>query len=205
MLTKFDKPLLGTVFLIEQDVPRDTIGRDLENIAGLGLNLVVLWPPLSRWDSADGVSVAFDTVDYVMDLCAELGLAAILELEGQNPAFQFMPDYLFKEEYFSIDDTGKHWVNYLHPEVDKLICDYCREVAGHFKDHPALLGYDLFNEVNFRSTDKHNLAAFQRWLTEKYGSVGKINRVWGRFFSSFEQVRLDNLDYAYSKWSSLRP
>ncbi len=204
-MTSFGKPLLGTVLLIEQDVERDTIRCDLENIAALGMNLVVLWPPLSRWDSADGVSVAFGTVDYVMDTCAELGLGAILELEGQNPSFQFMPDYLFKEEYFSTDDTGKHWVNYLHPQVDRLICDYCREVAAHFKDHPALLGYDLFNEVNFRSTDKYNLAAFQSWLEKKYGTVSKLNKVWGRFYSAFDQVRLDNLDYAYSNWSSLRP
>ena len=77
-MKKFEKPLLGTVFLIEQDVPRETIKRDLENIAGLGMNLVVLWPPMSRWDAADGVSVAFDTVDFVMDACAELGLAAVL-------------------------------------------------------------------------------------------------------------------------------
>jgi beta-galactosidase GanA len=204
-MASFDKPMLGTVLLIEQDVPRDTIHCDLENIAALGMNLVVLWPPMSRWDSADGVSAAFDTVDFAMDTCAELGLGVILELEGQNPSFQFMPDYQFKEEYFSTDDTGKHWVNYLHPEVDRLICDYCRDVAVHFRDHPALLGYDLFNEVNFRSTDKYNLAAFQSWLENKYESVAGLNRVWGRFYNSFDQVRIDNLDYAYSSWSSLRP
>ena len=204
-MKKLERPLLGTVYLIEPQQTDQSRRRDLENIAAAGFGLVVLWPPVSRWDSTDGVSLAFDSVDQVLDLCASLHLSAILELEGQNPAYQFMPDYLFKEEYFSRDDTGKHWINYLHPEVDRLICEYVRAVASHFRGHPALLGYDLFNEVNFRSTDRWNLQAFQNWLREKYGTVKELNRVWGRFFAEFSQVRLDNLDYAYSKWSSLSP
>ena len=201
----FDKPILGAVYLIEQAFAESTWREDLTNIHNAGLRLVVLWPPISRWDSEDGVSIAFNSVDKVMNICAELGLKVILELEGQNPAFQFMPDYLFKDEYFSIDDTGKHWVNYLHPEVDKIICGYCREVAAHFKNHPALLGYDLFNEVNFRSTDHHTVSRFQKWLKKKYGEISDLNRIWGRFYRSFNQITVKNFDYAYSNWSSLRP
>ena len=197
--------MLGTVYLIEPGVSPEKQYCDLENIAGSGFKLVVLWPPISRWDAADGVSIAFDSVDRVMDTCHKLGLEAILELEGQNPAFQFMPDYQFKQEYFSENDTGKHWVNYLHPEVERMIEEYIRAIAAHFKDHPALFGYDLFNEVNFRSTDKYTLKAFQEWLKDKYKSIRELNHVWGRFFTDFSQVRLDNLDYAYSRWSSLRP
>ena len=181
-MKKLDRPLLGTVYLVEQQVPREQQLCDLENIAEAGLRLVVLWPPISRWDAPDGVSIAFDSIDRVMDICHNLGIQAILELEGQNPAFQFMPDYQFKPEYMSENDTGKHWVNYLHPEVDRIISDYIRAVAGHFKDHPALFGYDLFNEVNFRSTDKYTLKAFQDWLKEKYKSIRKLNLIWGRFF-----------------------
>jgi len=204
-MQKLDQPLLGTVYLIEQGVSPDQQRRDLENIAKTGLKLVVLWPPISRWDSPDGVSVAFDSVDRVMDLCHSLGIKAILELEGQNPAFQFMPDHLFRDEYRSENDTGKHWVNYLHPEVDQIITDYILAVASHFRDHPALLGYDLFNEVNFRSTDEYTRKAFQNWLQEKYREIRKLNRVWGRFYTDFSQIRLDNFDYDYSRWSSLRP
>ena len=204
-MASFNKPMLGTVYLIEQGVAESTWREDLINIHNAGLRLVVLWPPVSRWDSEDGVSIAFDSVDKVMDICAELGLKAILELEGQNPAFQFMPDHLFKDEYFSCDDTGKHWVNYLHPKVDKLICSYCKEVAGHLKDHPALFGYDLFNEVNFRSTDQYTVGRFHKWLNKKYGDIKELNRIWGRFYSSFDQITVKNFDYAYSDWSSLRP
>jgi len=200
-----NRPMLGTVYLIEQGISPEQQVYDLENIANAGLGLVVLWPPISRWDAPDGVSIAFDSIDRVMDICHKLGLKAILELEGQNPTFQFMPDYQFKREYMSENDTGKHWVNYLHPEVDRIISDYIRAIALHFKDHPALFGYDLFNEVNFRSTDKYTLKAFQDWLKEKYKSIRKLNHIWGRFFTDFSQVRLDNMEYAYSRWSSMRP
>ncbi|MFC1614519.1 beta-galactosidase [Gemmatimonadota bacterium] len=198
-------PCLGTVYLIEQGISKETQYRDLNNIKDAGLKLVVLWPPVSRWDAGDGVSMAFDTVDRVMDYCHELSLKAILELEGQNPTFQFMPDCLFEEDFFSTDDTGKHWISYLHPEADRIICDYMRAVAVHFKDHPALIGYDVFNEVNFRSTDKHTVKAFQQWLEVKYDDIKALNYVWGRFYTDFSQIRVDNFNYAYSRWSSMRP
>jgi beta-galactosidase len=204
-MKKFKEPLLGAVYLIEQGFSEEEHLRDLENIAATGLRLVVLWPPVTRWDSPDGVSIAFDSIDWVMDMCQKLELKVILELEGQNPAFQFMPDYLFQPGFRSENDTGKHWVNYLHPEVDRIIAEYISAVAGHFKDHPALFGYDLFNEVNFRSTDQYTLKAFQGWLEKKYETVGRLNYVWGRFYSDFSQVRPDNFDYAYSRWSSLKP
>ena len=190
-----NRPMLGTVYLIEQGISPEQQVYDLENIANAGLGLVVLWPPISRWDAPDGVSIAFDSIDRVMDICHKLGLKAILELEGQNPTFQFMPDYQFKREYMSENDTGKHWVNYLHPEVDRIISDYIRAIALHFKDHPALFGYDLFNEVNFRSTDKYTLKAFQDWLKEKYKSIRKLNHIWGRFFYEFSHVPQDNNEY----------
>ncbi len=202
---RIDRPLIGAVYLIEPDVPFDRQRRDLANMAEKGMNLVVLWPPMSRWDAADGVSPAFDSVDRVMDTCSELGLRVILELEGQNPAFQFGPDFRFVPDMITVTDRYKHWLNYYHPAVDGMIVEFCRQVAGHFKDHPALWGYDLFNEVNFHSTDRYTVAAFRRWLADKYGEVRVLNRVWGRFYTSFEQVHPETFKYAYSMWSSLRP
>jgi len=77
-MKRLKQPMLGTVYLIEPGVSPEKQYCDLENIAGSGFKLVVLWPPISRWDAADGVSIAFDSVDRVMDTCHKLGLEAIL-------------------------------------------------------------------------------------------------------------------------------
>ena len=63
-MKKLDRPLLGTVYLVEQQIPREQQLCDLENIAEAGLRLVVLWPPISRWDAPDGVSIAFDSITW---------------------------------------------------------------------------------------------------------------------------------------------
>lgn len=202
---RIDRPLIGAVYLIEQELSPARQQRDLENMAAAGFNVVVLWPPMSRWDAPDGVSPAFDSVDRIMDACHRLGLRVILELEGQNPAFQFGPDFRFDPDQMVITDRYKHWLNYYHPAVDAAILEYCRDVAGHFKDHPALWGYDLFNEVNFHSTDRYTVAAFRKWLAKKYRDTRALNRVWGRFFTSFDQVHPETFGHAYSMWSSLRP
>jgi hypothetical protein len=57
-MKSIDTPLIGTVYLVEPNVPPQRRELDLTNIARTGMNLVVLWPPVSRWDSNDGVSIA---------------------------------------------------------------------------------------------------------------------------------------------------
>jgi len=204
-MKKIDKPLLGAVYLIEPHVEWRRQELDLRNMAATGLGVVVLWPPCSRWDAADGVSMAFDSIDRAMELCRELGLRVILELEGQNPAFQFAADSQWTEDMLPQSDRARHWVNYMHPRAAEQIDEYIRAVARHFKGHAALWGYDLFNEVNFHSTDEHTVAAFRRWLAGKYASVRQMNMIWGRFYGDWKDVHPANFGHPYSKWSSLRP
>jgi beta-galactosidase len=199
------KPILGAVYMVEENLSLERHYHDLEQIKKKGLHVIVMWPPVSPWDSEDGVSFSFKTVDKIMDKCHELGLQVIVELEGQNPAFQFAPDYLFKPEHSTVSDRARHWVNYYHPEVIEHMATYIRLVANHFKNHPALYGYDVFNEVNFHSTDVYTVNAFRKWLENKYGTTAKLNKIWKRFFTSFDQVHLTNLRINYSRWSSLRP
>ena len=73
----------GVVLLAEPGVPLEETQRDLENIAALGFNTVVLYPSVSRWDAPVPGETAFDTIDALMDTCAGLGLGVVLELQGQ--------------------------------------------------------------------------------------------------------------------------
>ena len=199
------RPILGAVYMVEENLSLERHFHDLQQIKNKGLHVIVMWPPVSPWDSEDGVSFSFKTVDKIMDKCHELGLQVIVELEGQNPAFQFAPDYLFKPEHSTVSDRARHWVNYYHPEVISYMKTYIELVANHYKNHPALLGYDVFNEVNFHSTDIYTVNAFRHWLEQKYGNLTVLNKTWKRFYTEFDQIHLTNLRSNYSRWSSLRP
>lgn len=204
MTKEIKEPILGTVYMVEENLSTDRQFKDLENIKSKGLNTIVMWPPISPWDSEDGVSIAFDSVDKVMDKCEQLGLKVIVELEGQNPSFQFAPDYAYKPEHSTVSDRARHWVNYYHPEVKEAMKKYIQAIAHHYKDHPALIGYDVFNEVNFHSTDSYTEKAFRVWLENKYKTTTNLNKIWKRFYTEFDQVLIQNLAFNYSRWSSLR-
>ena len=57
-------------------------------------------------------------------------------------------------------------------------------LATRYKGHPALLGYDVWNEVNY-SADvdycDYAKAAFREWLEKKYGDLETLARAWYRY------------------------
>ncbi|MBN2581438.1 MAG: beta-galactosidase [Planctomycetes bacterium] len=191
----------GTVYLIDQDLSRDEQRRDLENIRRLGFNTVVLWPAMSRWDADMPGGVAFDSVDAVMDMCAELGLKAILELQGQNPSFQEAPEAIGLPDGLPAVNPRDTGINL--PEYRELTCRYIREVAAHFRGHPALLAYDIYNEVGNISCDRWTVAEFIEFVKSQYGGdIRALNRAWGCFFGDFEGISRVPPNFNAWRWSS---
>ena len=169
----------GVVYLILPEQDEAIRRRDLANIQKLGFNLVVLWPPVSRWDGTPPGEIAFDSVDEVMDICAELGLKVILELQGQAENHQALPECL----PFTAEGPG---IN--HPEARKQIELYIKEVAKHFKGHSALLAYDIFNEVHYTEIDQWTIEEFVEFLRQQYGDIQSLNRKWATFFPAFDAI-----------------
>ncbi|MBQ9807173.1 MAG: beta-galactosidase [Clostridia bacterium] len=113
-----------------------------------------------------------------------------------------------KEEYHPIKESGEReygqgsfgFLNYFHPEVEELICAHYRAAALAYKDFPALVGYDIFNETMFRSFDEYTLRAFRDWLREKYQTIERLNEVWERTYSDWDQICFEKW-----KWMSIVP
>ncbi len=67
--------------------------------------------------------------------------------------------------------------------------DLCARVAGemaaHYADHPALMAWQIDNELNcevnvfYADADHH---AFRTWLRARYGSLDALNRAWAATF-----------------------
>ncbi|MBO5071836.1 MAG: beta-galactosidase, partial [Eubacterium sp.] len=69
------------------------------------------------------------------------------------------------------------YLSYFNPEVNELICKHFEKTANAYKDFPALIAYDVFNETMFSSYDKYTIEEFRGWLKEKYGSIEHLNEV----------------------------
>ncbi|MMZ47569.1 Beta-galactosidase BgaA [compost metagenome] len=88
--------------------------------------------------------------------------------------------------------------NYSSPIYLELCARITREMAQHYKDHPAIMGWQIDNELNceinvFYAEADHQ--AFRCWLEEKYGTLEQLNKTWGTVFwnqtyDSWKQVHL---------------
>ncbi|MEM8738876.1 MAG: alpha-amylase family protein [Planctomycetota bacterium] len=183
------KPMpIGTVYLIDPTLSADQRRRDLENIRNTGFNTVVLWPAATRWDAAHPGGVAFDSIDRVMDDCAELGLGAVVELQGQQ-VHQEMTPHSHPAMPAVAKQGHKRSFNWNHPDFQKATLTYIEQVAEHFLGHPALLAYDIFNEVGNANTDEWTRRQFVPYLRERYDAdLAALNHHWGACFADFDAI-----------------
>lgn len=70
------------------------------------------------------------------------------------------------------------------PDVRDLAGRFLRELATRYKGHPALGGYDVWNECNFPAAYCYCPATaerFREWLRGKYGQLSALARAWHRY------------------------
>jgi beta-galactosidase len=196
---------IGAVYLLEPEYPWSEVERDVDHMADMGFNLLTLWPVANSWLAKDPAEFVFDDTIKFLDLCHSKGIKVLLQLVGQNPAQEFAPDCLLRPDMLLHPLPGSIWANLNHPEVEALALKYFEACVGALKHHPAVFGWDLFNESNFRSTDVHTIRKYQSWLKKRYGSIDNLNRKWLRRFRDFSQIDPGEHRAVYSLWSSLLP
>lgn len=190
---------------------------DMENMAKHGFNTVKLWACWRSNNPREGV-YDFSDLDRLMDLAAQNGLKVII-----NQIFDTAPAWFLKKYPESLMITNDGQPLYpmatacrqmggtpgpcLHhkPGIQTRKA-FIRECVSRYKDHPALLCWDMWNEPEHtcaikRETLLENLTCyceesiqeFKGWLEKKYGSIQELNRVWGRNYASFEEVEVPRL------------
>jgi beta-galactosidase len=204
----------GAVYLLEPDQSWSETERDVAVMAEMGYDLVTLWPPANSWLASRPDEFCCAGTLRLLDLLHTRGMRAVIQLIGQNPAQEFLPDCLATPDMRVQDRrSGERrgqwpncsWANPLHPGVDTLVRRYLREVMGQLRDHPAVWAWDLFNEAHLRTDDAWSVAAYRRWLEQRYGSIAALNHAWYRRYADFTQIDPADRMVPYSAWSSVLP
>jgi beta-galactosidase len=76
-------------------------------------------------------------------------------------------------------------------DARELAGRFLRELAGRYRDHPAMGGYDVWNECNYEEDVCYCPASAQRfreWLEKKYGDITALVGAWGRAYSDWADV-----------------
>jgi beta-galactosidase len=192
----------GAVYFRKSNPPESDWERDHRTAAQMGVNIFRHW---FMWASIENSPGRYDWRDY----------DRMVELEGQNGIKTVIAEVV-------VGAPEWMWDKYPHarqinadgseafPSVSASsatssapLCldnDEIRDAAGKFltalveryRDKPATLGYDVWNESHVTECFcQGTQAKFREWLKAKYGTIEALGRAWHR--------------YSYADWSSIHP
>ncbi len=156
---KMDTILYGVAYYPEY-MPSDRLDKDVELMQKAGITVVRVGESTwSTWEPRDG-EFQFAWMQRVLDRLHQAGIKAILG----TPTYS-IPTWLYKE----------------HPEILVTHNGTAPPLGdSHFKDHPAVIGYQVDNETAPTGIPTHYTnAAFLERLKQKYKTPETINKIWG--------------------------
>ena len=192
----------GAVYFRKSNPPEADWERDHKIAAEMGVNIFRHW---FMWASIENSPGVYDWRDY----------DRMLQLEGRNHIKVVIaeitngaPEWMWDKYPHArhIDAAGAEG----YPSVSNSsatgsapLCldnDDVREQAGKFltalveryRDNPAVLGYDVWNEGSVQECFcPATQAKFREWLKAKYGNIQALERAWHR--------------YSLGDWNSVHP
>ena len=199
---------LGVCYYPEQ-WPKELWDDDLQRMRALGITHVRLgefaWTLMQpRPDQYD-----FSWLDDILDRITKAGLNAILCTPTAAPPAWVVEKY---PQILPYDEAGRprtfgsrHHYTFASADYLELAKSITEQLAQRYGEHPAVLAWQTDNEYgcheSARSYGPIDLAAFQRYLAEKYDDINALNAAWGNVFWSqqyakFEQIPLPNTPVA---------
>jgi hypothetical protein len=205
---------VGTVYIYYSWTPDDQIVRDLETIAATGINTIEICPSFLL--TPGNPKPDFSKTDLILKTSERLGLRVMPTVFWSG----LLPDYAAAKwpDRFSpiIDGEGREaWLSYADPGVMHLIDDYSVLTVQHFKDSPAVIAYNIWDEPHMEGFslpaggrrggggDPHSDKWFDKWFEEwglkKYGSPAAWYLQWNDQLLNQEYASFDRpLFYWYA-------
>jgi beta-galactosidase len=179
----FDTILYGASYYLEY-MPYDRLEEDVRLMEKAGINLVRLGE--STWgmmEPRDG-EFDFDWLKRVLDRLHKSGIRVILGTPTYSiPAWLFKkhPEIQVKQINSPRYTYGlRQMTDLTHPTYRFYAERIIRELVSRFRDHPAIIGYQLDNETHSSGTaDTHVQAMFRDRVKKIFGSPAALNKAWG--------------------------
>ncbi|MBI5423058.1 MAG: beta-galactosidase [Opitutae bacterium] len=191
--------------------------HDLRAMRELGLNSVKFWVQW-RWSHRQEGSFHFADLDRLMDLAARERLAVHLNVifdVAPHWLYTKFPDAKQITAQGRVIEPrvaahrqigGAPGPCYNHPGARRERYRFLQATVAHFDAHPALAMWDVWNEpelcypvrqpevyqdgTNLVCYCPHCAEQFNHWLARKYGTIERLNAVWGRCYSAWSEVEL---------------
>ena len=200
----------GAVYFRKSNPPEEDWERDHQTAAKLGMNTFRHW---FMWSAIEVAPGKYDWRDYdrMMDLAAKNGIKVVIaEMTTAAPewAFDKYPHARFHASDDSVVYSGISGSSATggfpglcldNEDVKALAEKFLVALVERYRNHPATLGYDLWNENSYGGGSPQKMYCycnatqkrFREWLQGKYGSVEALGRAWYR--------------YSYPDWEVVHP
>jgi beta-galactosidase len=191
--------LYGAAYYPEY-MPEDRLDTDVELMKKAGLSVVRVGESTwSSWEPRDG-EFQFAWMQRVLDRLHQANIRVILGTPTYSiPTWLYRkyPDIVvthngtapplgdpYSPTYPPSLTPGQYGprqnYDFLNPHFRRYAERIIRQIVGRFKDHPAVIGYQIDNETapNGVATE-YTKAAFLQRLQRKYRTPETINKIWG--------------------------
>lgn len=198
----------GAVYFRKSNPPEADWARDHQTAARLGVNTFRHW---FMWSAIEVAPGKYDWRDYdrMMDLAASNGIRVVIaELVTAAPEWMFRqhPEARYLASDGSVANSsvggssatgGFPGLCLDNPEVRAAADRFLAALVEHYRNHPALLGYDLWNENTYNGGNPRKMYCYcnaskrklREWLRGHYGTVEKTGLAWNRYsYTSWEDV-----------------
>jgi beta-galactosidase len=186
---------LGTVYIYYADTPDEQIVQDLETMSRIGMKQVSLFPPYLL--ALGRPEPDFRKSDLAVRTAERLGLKVVplLFFAEQLPGFAAAkwPDR--EPELRVTYEERQQSLSLANPEVFSLLEYYVGAAVRHFKDSPAVTGWNVWTEPHFDLSrgDPYANRWLDAWLLKKYGSALELNRHWQTPYFNDEYSKVDSV------------
>jgi len=196
---KMETVLYGVAYYPEY-MPHDRLDQDIELMRKAGITVVRVGESTwSSWEPREG-DFQFAWMQRVLDRLQRAGIKAILG----TPTYS-IPTWLYKQHpEIVVTHNGvapplsdpyspsyppaltpgfygpRQNYDFLNPYFRQAAEGVIRQIISHFKDHPAVIGYQIDNETFPTGIPTRYMnAAFLDRLKQKYKTPAAINSTWG--------------------------
>ena len=182
------KPAMDTVLYgasyYHEYMPYDRLEQDVELMQKAGITVVRLGESTwSSWEPREG-EFKFAWMERIINRLHQAGIKVILG----TPTYSIPPWLYRKHPEILVTKLGgekefygpRQNMDITHPTYLYYAERVIRQVVSHFKDHPAVIGYQIDNETSSNDTAGRNVQlSFVDYLKKKFGSTQRLNELWG--------------------------
>ena len=169
--------------------PEEVWAGDLDRMLQNGITVVrVAEFAWNKCEPEEGV-FTYDFWQRFLDLCSEKGMQVIFGTPTATP-----PAWL-TEQYPEVLNCSREGIPYRHgcrrhynynsPVYRKLCSRIVEKIAQAYAKHPAVIGWQIDNELNCETDEFYSDAdsrAFRTYLQQKFGTLEKLNEALGTVF-----------------------